>query len=161
MTTDDRAADPADQPTEVAPSGWWGTLKRTVSEFQEDNLTDWAAALTYYGLLSLFPALIAMVSLIGIFGDPKSTTSSLTEIITEIGPESAAETFKGPIESVTGHRAAAGVPFVGGLAVGLWSASGYTGGFMRGSNVIYEVRGGRAFWKLRPLQLAVTLVMIV
>src|ERR1051325_8502135 len=161
MTTDDRAADPADQPTEVAPAGWWATLKRTVSEFQEDNLTDWAAALTYYGLLSLFPALIAMVSLIGLFGDPKSTTSSLTDIITEIGPESAAETFQGPIESVTENRGTAGFTFVLGLAVALWSASAYVGAFIRASNVIYETREGRPFWKLRPLQLAVTLAMVL
>jgi len=148
-------------PTEVAASGWWATLKRTASEFQEDNLTDWAAALTYYALLSLFPALIAMVSLIGIFGDPTSTTSSLTEIITEIGPESAAETFRGPIESITEHRGTAGVTFILGLVVALWSASSYTGAFMRASNVIYETREGRPFWKLRPLQVLVTLVMIV
>ena len=73
-------------------------LKRTLSDFREENLTDWAAALTYYGLLSLFPALIAMVSLIGLFGDPQTTTAKLTEIITELGPESAAETFEGPID---------------------------------------------------------------
>jgi membrane protein len=139
----------------------WATLKRTASEFQEDNLADWAAALTYYALLSLFPAVIAMISLIGIFGDPKSTTASLTEIITEIGPESAAETFQGPIESITEHRATAGFTFFFGLVLAVWSASGYTGAFMRASNVIYETREGRPFWKLRPLQLAVTLVMIV
>ncbi|MGD9735558.1 MAG: YihY/virulence factor BrkB family protein [Solirubrobacterales bacterium] len=161
MAVNDQAADGAEQSTGVATSGWWATLKRTVSEFQEDNLTDWAAALTYYGLLSLFPALIAMVSLIGLFGDPKATTSSLTEIITEIGPESAAETFKGPIESVTESRGTAGVTFVFGLLVALWSASGYTGAFMRASNVIYETREGRPFWKLRPLQVAVTLAMII
>src|SRR5262249_18463528 len=142
-------------------AGWWATLKRTASEFQEDGLTDWAAALTYYGLLSLFPAATAMVSLIGIFGDPKSTTASLTEIIAEIGPESAAETFKGPIESVTENRGAAGFALVLGVLVALWSASGYTGAFMRASNVIYETREGRPFWRLRPLQLAVTLAMIV
>ena len=137
------------------------TLKRTIREFQEDNLTDWAAALTYYGLLSLFPALIAMVSLIGIFGDPRTTTRSLTEIITEIGPESAAETFSGPIESIVESRGTAGVAFVLGLALALWSASGYVGAFMRASNVIYETPEGRPFWKLRPLQIAVTLAMIV
>ena len=131
------------------------------SEFQEDNLTDWAAALTYYGLLSLFPALIAMVSLIGLFGDPQSTTASLTEIITEIGPASAAETFSGPIESIASNQSAAGFAFVLGLAVALWSASGYVGAFMRASNVIYETPEGRPFWKLRPLQIAVTLAMIV
>jgi membrane protein len=142
-------------------TGWLATLKRTASEFQEDNLSDWAAALTYYGLLSLFPAAIAMVSLIGIFGDTKSTTASLTEIITEIGPQSAAETFKGPIESVTASRGTAGFTLVLGILLALWSASGYTGAFMRASNVIYETREGRPFWKLRPLQVAVTLAMIL
>jgi membrane protein len=142
-------------------TGFFATLKRTATEFMEDNLTDWAAALTYYGLLALFPALIAMVSLIGLVGDPKSTTSTLTEIITEIGPQSAAETFSGPIESIASNQSAAGFAFVAGLAVALWSASGYVGAFMRASNVIYETPEGRPFWKLRPLQLGVTLVMIV
>ncbi len=142
-------------------TGSWATLKRTLAEFQEDNLSDWAAALTYYGLLSLFPALIAMVSLIGIFGDPKTTTQKLTEIITEIGPESGAETFNGPIESIVENQTAAGFAFVIGLAVALWSASGYVGAFIRASNIIYETPEGRPFWKLRPLQIAVTLAMIV
>lgn len=139
----------------------WPTLKRTVREFQEDNLTDWAAALTYYGLLSLFSALIAMVSLLGLFGDPRTTTTGLTEVITSIGPESAAQTFEGPINSVVSNQSAAGFAFVLGLLVALWSASGYIGAFMRASNVIYETEEGRPFWKLRPLQLAVTLVMVV
>jgi membrane protein len=142
-------------------TGSWPTLKRTLTEFQEDNLSDWAAALTYYGLLSLFPALIAMVSLIGIFGDPQTTTQKLTEIITEIGPESSAETFKGPIESIVENQTAAGFAFVFGLALALWSASGYVGAFIRASNIIYETPEGRPFWKLRPLQIAVTLAMIV
>ncbi|HEU4736694.1 MAG TPA: YihY/virulence factor BrkB family protein [Solirubrobacterales bacterium] len=144
-----------------ADSGILATLKRTATEFMEDNLTDWAAALTYYGLLALFPALIAMVSLIGLVGDPKSTTESLTEIVTEIGPASAAETFSGPIESIASNQSAAGFAFIAGLAVALWSASGYVGAFMRASNVIYETPEGRPFWKLRPLQLAVTLAMVV
>jgi len=150
------------RPHGTAPStSVFATLKRTATEFMEDNLTDWAAALTYYGLLALFPGLIAMVSLLGLFGDPKTTTSSLTEIITSIGPESAAQTFAGPIESLTSNRSAAGFAFVAGLAVALWSASGYVGAFMRASNVIYETPEGRPFWKLRPLQLVVTLLMIV
>lgn len=142
-------------------TGTWPTLKRTLTEFQEDNITDWAAALTCYGLLSLFPALIAMVSLVGLFGDPETTTRKLTEIIGELGPESAAETFRGPIESVAGNRSAAGFAFAFGLAAALWSASGYVGAFMRASNVIYETREARPFWKLRPLQIAITLVLIV
>jgi membrane protein len=146
---------------EAPKSGVPSTFKRTLTEFQEDNLTDWAAALTYYGLLSLFPALIAMVSLIGIFGDPQTTTSKLTEIITEIGPESGAETFEGPIKSIVENQSAAGIAFVVGLAVALWSASGYVGAFTRASNIIYETPEGRPFWKLRPLQIAVTLAMII
>jgi membrane protein len=146
---------------DTAQTGLWSTVKRTLTEFQEDNLSDWAAALTYYGLLSLFPALIAMVSLIGIFGDPKTTTAKLTEIITELGPESGAETFEGPIKSIVENQSAAGFAFVIGLAVALWSASGYVGAFIRASNIIYEPPEGRPFWKLRPLQVAVTLAMIV
>jgi membrane protein len=144
-----------------AAPGLLVTLKRTVSEFREDNLTDWAAALTYYALLALFPALIAMVSLLGLFGDPRTTTASLTEIITSIGPESAAQTFEGPIDSVVSNRNAAGFALVFGLAIAIWSASAYIGAFMRASNVIYETPEGRPFWKLRPLQLAVTLAMVV
>ncbi|HEV2728069.1 MAG TPA: YihY/virulence factor BrkB family protein [Solirubrobacterales bacterium] len=146
---------------EASKTGLFATLKRTLTEFQEDNLSDWAAALTYYGLLSLFPALIAMLSLIGIFGDPKTTTSTLTEIITELGPQSAAETFEGPIDSIAENQSAAGFAFVFGLAAALWSASGYVGAFTRASNIIYETPEGRPFWKLRPLQIAVTLAMII
>ncbi len=142
-------------------TGWVATLKRTATEFQEDNLSDWAASLTYYGLLSLFPALIAMVSLIGIFGDPRTTTNSLTEIINELGPKSAAETFEGPIKSITESSGSAGFALILGILVALWSASGYTGAFMRASNIIYETPEGRPFWKLRPLQLLVTFAMIV
>jgi membrane protein len=144
-----------------AKSGWFATLKRTAIEFREDNLTDWAAALTYYGLLSLFPALLALVSLVGLFGDPQATTEKVTEIVTAIGPESGAQTFAGPIESITSNRGAAGLTLVLGLAAALWSASAYVGAFMRASNVIYETPEGRPFWKLRPLQLLVTLTMIV
>jgi membrane protein len=138
-----------------------GTLRRTVTEFMDDNLTDWAAALTYYGLLSLFPALIAITAVVGLFGDPESTTRELTEIVTRIGPETAEETFSGPIESITSNRGTAGTLAILGLAGALWAASGYVGAFIRASNVIYETPEGRPFWKLRPLQLLVTLVMVV
>ncbi len=140
---------------------WLATLKRTVAEFQDDNLTDWAAALTYYGLLSLFPMLIALVSIVGLFADPRSTTHTVTQIVTGIGPQSGAQTFAGPIHSITANRSSAGVLFVIGLAASLWSASGYIGTFIRASNVIYEVEEGRSFWTRRPLQLAVTLAMVV
>ncbi len=144
-----------------ARTGLWPTLKRTALEFQEDNMTDWAAALTYYGLLSLFPALIALVSVLGLFGDPQTTTQQITDIVTQIGPSSAADTFAGPIESITSNRSAAGILFFVGLGTALWSASGYIGAFMRASNIAWETPEGRSFFKLRPLQLLVTLVMVI
>jgi membrane protein len=162
---DDRRGDeprPDYRPTgEKRSPGLFTTLKRTVTEFSEDNLADWAAALTYYGLLALFPALIVLVSILGLFGDPKTTTEKVTEIVTSIGPESAADTFAGPIESITSNRGTAGFALVIGLALALWSASGYVGAFMRASNIIYETPEGRPIWKLRPLQILVTLAMIV
>ena len=142
-------------------TGLWPTLKRTVREFQEDNLSDWAATLTYYGLLALFPALIVLVSIVGLVGDPESTTNTLTEIVTEIGPDSAAATFEGPIKQVTESRSTAGFALIASTLVALWSASGYLGAFIRASNVIYETREGRPFWKLRPLQLLMTLVVVL
>ncbi len=139
----------------------FATLKRTITEFSEDNLSDWAAALTYYGLLALFPALIALVGLIGLLGDPVSTIKSITQIVTKLGPSSAAQTLAGPIKSITAHKGTAGVMGIVGLLAALWSASSYVGAFMRASNVIYETPEGRPIWKLRPLQVLVTLVMLV
>jgi membrane protein len=145
----------------VQGTSLFATLRRTVTEFSEDNLSDWAAALTYYGLLALFPALIALVGLIGLVGNPSSTASTITQIVTKIGPSSAAQTFAGPIKSITSHKGTAGIMGLVGLAVALWSASSYVGAFMRASNVIYETPEGRPIWKLRPLQVLVTLVMLV
>jgi membrane protein len=144
-----------------AEAGLFATIKRTVTEFREDNLSDWAAALTYYGLLSLFPALIALVGVLGLVGDPQSTTSNITDIVTKLGPKSAAQTFSGPIKSITSNRGSAGLVLILGVAVALWSASSYVGAFMRASSIIYETPEGRPFWKLRPLQILVTLTMIV
>jgi membrane protein len=154
-----RRADYRPAGTDARPS-LFATVKRTVKEFSEDNMSDWAAALTYYGLLSLFPALIALVSIVGLVGDPATTTRTITDMVTKLGPSSAADTFAGPIKSITSHRSAAGILLVVGLATALWSASGYVGAFMRAANVIYETPEGRPFWKLRPLQILVTLVML-
>lgn len=142
-------------------TGLWPTLKRTAQEFQEDNLTDWAASLTYYGLLALFPGLIALVSLVGLIANPESTTRTLTDIVTRLGPDTAASTFAGPIRQVTESRGTAGFALITSTLVALWSASGYLGAFIRASNVIYETREGRPFWKLRPLQLLMTLALVL
>jgi membrane protein len=137
------------------------TVKRTITEFKEDNLTDSAAALTYYAVLSIFPALIALVSIVGLVGDPKTVTNALTDFVSSIGPGSAVDTFKGPIEEITSSRGTAGILLIVGIASALWTASGYVGAFMRASNVIYEVEEGRSLIKLRPLQMLVTLVLVL
>ncbi len=137
------------------------TMKRSVIEFKEDNGTDWAAALTYYSVLSIFPALIAMVAIVGLFGDPRKVTENLTDIVNELGPSTASSTFSGPIESITANRSTAGVLLIVGVAAALWTASGYVGAFFRASNAMYEVEEGRAFFKVRPLQMLVTLLQVM
>jgi len=136
-------------------------VKRTFKGFRDDSVPDIAAALTYYSVLALFPGLLALVSIVGLFGDPQDTTEMLNEIIRDVGPSTASDTFQGPIESLTRNREAAGVLFVAGLAGALYGASGYIGAFMRASNTVYGVREGRPFWKLRPLQIGVTLGMVL
>jgi membrane protein len=155
-----RARSP-DGPEDVRRRGWFAVLKRTVREFREDNLTDWAAALTYYTVLSIFPALIALIAILGLAGQNPQTTNALLRIIGDIGPSSAVQTFKGPIQSLVTNKSGAGILLVLGLATALWSASSYVGAFMRASNAIYEREEGRPFWKLRPTQLLVTLVMVL
>lgn len=147
------------QPAELSGRSWLATLKRTVREFRDDNLTDWAAALTYYAVLSVFPALIVLVSVLGLLGD--SATQPLLDNIATAAPGPAQEIFTNAIEGLSASQGAAGVLFVVGLAGALWSASGYIGAFMRASNAIYEVEEGRPFWRLRPLQIAVTVVMLL
>jgi membrane protein len=112
-------------------------------------------------MLSLFPALIALVSITALVGQHPQTTNSILQIINDIGPSSAVDTFKGPVETVMSNKSGAGVALAISLAVALWSASSYVGAFMRASNQIYEVKEGRRFWKLRPLQMLVTLTMVL
>jgi membrane protein len=138
----------------------WRVLRRTITEFREDNATDWAAALTYYSVLSIFPALIALAAILGLFGN-EDTIDSLLEIVDDVGPASAVDTFRGPIESVVDSKGGAGVALVISLVIALWTASGYIGAFMRASNAIYGVEEGRPFWKTRPLQLGVALAMVL
>src|SRR5436190_14415945 len=147
-------------PTHINRRGWGSVLKRTVKEFREDNLTDWAAALTYYGVLALFPALIALISIVGLLG--QSTVNSLKSNIQSIpAAGQAKQVVLNAITEISSHKSAAGIALVIGLALALWSASGYVGAFMRASNAIYEIPEGRPFYRLRPVQLGVTLLMLV
>jgi membrane protein len=147
------------KPTELRGRSWFGVLKRTVTEFKKDNLTDWAAALTYYGILALFPALLVLVSLIGLAG--QSTAQSLIDNIAGAAPGSAKTIITNAIQNLQNSKGSAGILFIVGIAGALWSASGYVGAFSRASNAIYEVGEGRPFWKLRPQQVLITLVMVI
>jgi membrane protein len=144
-----------------ASSSIVATVRRMASGFVNNNLGDWAAALTYYGLLAVFPALIAVVALVGLVADPTTTTQRVTEIVTNLGPEASTETFQEPIDSITSNRAGAGVGFVLGLAFALWAASGYVRAFARAANTVYEVPEGRPVWRLLPVQLLLTFVLVV
>jgi membrane protein len=139
-------------------TGTVATLKRAFKEFSEDNMTDWAASLTYYGLLALFPALIALMSLVGLIGNPAKTTKTITDIVSNITHSTSVSK---PFESVAKAKSASGIMFIVGLVLALNSASGYVGAFMRASNVVWETPEGRKFFKLRPLQILITLIMIV
>jgi membrane protein len=146
-------------PTQLRRRAWWGVLKRTVSEFRDDNLTDWAAALTYYAVLSIFPALIVLVSILGLAGE--SATNTILDNIKALGPGPAQDIISGAIKEIAASTSTAGVAFVLGLLGSLWSASGYVGAFSRASNQMYEIEEGRPFWKLRPLQIAMTLILLL
>jgi membrane protein len=146
-------------PTDLRRSSWLGVLKRTVSEFREDNLTDWAAALTYYGVLAIFPALIVLVSVLGLIGE--SATQPLIDNVSTVAPGPAQEIFTNAIKNIQGSQGAAGVFFVIGLLAAIWSASGFVAAFMRASNAIYDIEEGRPIWKTLPVRVGLTVLLMV
>jgi membrane protein len=148
-----------DQPTELGGRGWWHALKRSAKEFKEDNLTDWAAALTYYAILAIFPALLALVSVLGLLGS--ATTQSLIDNLSQVAPGPANDIFTSAIENLQKDQGAAGIMLIVGLAVAIWSASGYVSAFMRASNAIYDVEEGRPIWKSVPTRVGTTLVLLL
>jgi len=148
-----------DSPSDLGGTSKKDTLKRTFKGFSADNLTDWGAALTYFAVLAIFPALIALVSVVGLVGS--SLTDPLLENVSEIAPGPAKEILTSTIQNLEGSQGAAGVAFAIGLAVALYSASGYISAFSRASNSIYEIEEGRPFWKLKPIQIGITLVLLI
>jgi membrane protein len=148
-----------DSPTDLGGGSWRDVLKRTVREFKEDNLTDWAAALTYYGILSIFPMLIVLVSILGLVGT--SATQPLIDNLKTVAPGPASQIFTSAITNLQKSQGAAGVLFVVGLLGALWSASGYVAAFMRASNSIYDVEEGRPIWKTAPVRVGTTLVLVL
>jgi membrane protein len=145
-----------DQPTELPRRAWPGVLKRTFREYKADNLGDLAAALTYYGVLAIFPMLIVLVSVLGLLG--QSVTQPLLQNLEKVAPGPARQIFTSAIHNIQANRGTAGILFVAGLAAALWSASGYIAGFMRASNIVWDVEEGRPIYKTIPIRLGLTLV---
>jgi len=151
--------DSPDAPARLGAGGWAAAAKRSMKEFKQDNLQDWAAALTYYGILSIFPGLLVLVSFLGLLG--RSATQPVITGLTKAAPGSVRQIVLSAMVHLQHSHAAAGILAAVGIVVGLWSASGYVAGFMRASNVIYDVPEGRPLWKTTPIRLGVTLVMMV
>lgn len=146
--------------TEVKKPSWKYILKRALNKFSADGCTDLAASLTYYGVLSLFPAILALVSILGLVGQAEKTTTVMLDLVGQLSDESVVETIRGPVEQLASSTAA-GWTFFFGLLTALWSASGYVGAFSRAMNRVYGTDEGRPVWKLRPTLLLVTIIAVL
>ncbi len=148
-----------DEPSDLPKRSWWAVLKRTVAEFRDDELTDRAAALTYYGVLSLFPALLVLVSALGIAGE--SATREILDNLQRLAPNAARDVISNAVRELQAGAATGSVLAVVGLVLAVWSASGYVAAFIRAANAVYDIKEGRPVWKLTPLRVALTLVLMV
>jgi len=146
-------------PTDLNARSWKGVATRTFREFKEDNLTDWAAALTYYGVLAIFPALLALVSILGLVGP--SATQPLIDNLNAVAPGPAKQIVTGATRALQNSRGAASLALIVGIALAIWSASGYVAAFMRASNAIYDVGEGRPIYKTLPTRVATTVVLLL
>ncbi|PIM65681.1 ribonuclease BN, partial [Streptomyces sp. JV178] len=148
-----------DQPTQVLRRSWSAVLKGTLKEFKDDELTDRAAALTYYGILSLFPALLVLVSLLGLTG--RSATQQVLDNIQSLAPGSAREILQDAVRQLQGNAGIGSVMAIVGLLLAVWSTSGYVAAFIRTANAVYDIPEGRPVWKVLPIRVAVTVVLLV
>jgi membrane protein len=146
-------------PTDLTKRSWWGVLRRTVREFQQDNLTDWAAALTYYSILSIFPAIIVLTAMLGVFGRP--AIEALVTNVQSLAPGEAKDLMLGALQQLGNSQSLAGLVAILGVLAAIWGASAYVGAFIRASNAVYEVAEGRPIWKTLPLRLALTIGLLV
>jgi membrane protein len=148
-----------ERPTQPPGGSWWAAVKRTVREFRVDNLSDWAAALTYYSVLSIFPALLVLISLVDLAG--QGTIQKLLDNLGQVAPGSVNQILATAIRNLQQTRGSAGVLALVSLAAALWLASRYIAAFMRASNAIYDVPEGRPIWKTLPIRIGVTVVVMV
>ena len=146
-------------PTQLPRHAWFGAIKRSVKEFQQDNMIDWAAALTYYSMMSIFPGVVVLSALVGLAGT--SATEPLVENVRQLAPGEAGEILTSGIEELGRSGGFAGPLAIIGLLAALWAASAYVAAFMRAANTIYEIEEGRPLWKTLPLRIALTLSMVL
>ena len=154
-----QAAAVPQSPTDIPGRTWPQVLKRTVSQFTEDKLPTWAAALTYYAILSIFPMLLALVSLLGVIGP--SATQPLIDNLSTVAPGPAKEILTNALNSLGSAQGASTFAFIIGLAGAIWSASGYIGAFMDAANAVWDAPEGRPIWKRIPLRVAISVVMLI
>src|SRR3954447_8319888 len=152
-------AEEPESPTQLTKRSWIGVLKRAAVEFQEDELGDRAAALTYYSVLSIFPALLALMSILGLLG--KSTTDPLIANVEDLTPGAARDIVSSALRDLQNNRSGAGLLFIFGIVAAIWSASQYVAAFMRASNAIYEIEEGRPYVKKTAVRVGVTLVLVL
>ncbi|MER5438290.1 YihY/virulence factor BrkB family protein [Streptomyces sp. NPDC002790] len=148
-----------DSPTQLPKRSWWAALRGTLKEFKDDELIDRAAALTYYSVLSLFPALLVLVSLLGVAGE--SATDKLLANVRQLPPGSVRDIITRAVEQLQGNAGLGSVMALVGLALAVWSASGYVAGFIRTANAVYDMPEGRPVWKVLPIRLGVTVVLML
>lgn len=151
---------PPDSPQDIPPRTWKFVLRRTFREFSDDQCTDLAAALTYYAVLSIFPGMIALISVLGLVGQSREAVDTSLQILEDLGAGEMISGIEPTLTSLT-QTSAAGWGVVVGLAGSLWSASGYVGAFGRTLNRIYETEEGRPIWKLRPAMLGLTALLLL
>jgi membrane protein len=149
---------PAD-PTDLSAGSWLAAGKRTLKEYKADDLQDRAAALTYFGIQSIFPGLLVLVSLLGLLGH--SVTQSLITSVGKAAPASVSTIITSDVRHLQQNHTASGIVGAVALALALWSASNYVAAFMRASNTIYDVPEGRPIWKTAPIRLGVTIVTMI
>ncbi|WP_402463637.1 YihY/virulence factor BrkB family protein [Isoptericola aurantiacus] len=149
-----------DSPEDLHRPHWGLAFKGAFREFGDDQCTDLAAALTYYAVLASAPALLALISVLGLVADAEAAVDSVMNTVADFLPE---ETL-GVVEPLVDNAASstgAGLTLILGVVLALWSASGYVGAFARAMNRIYEVDEGRPIWKLRPVMLGVTVITVL
>src|SRR3954469_22819816 len=158
-STNGNDRDVPDQPTDLPKEALPTILKRTFKQFSEDQLTTWAAALTYFGVLSLFPMLLALVSVLGVIGP--SATQPLLDNLSSVAPGPAKDILTNVLTSLQSNKGGSTVALIIGIAAAIWSASGYISAFMDAANNVWDVPEGRPIWKKLPVRLGVTVVLLV